>query len=156
MFKLYDVLKKPEKSYHGGETMVQTSRQTITSLATATLCVVIGVMALLFAVYYVNAVNNQNQSNNRLATLQTENNNLQSEIATRNTQISTLNTEVTSLSTEVTSLTAQANTLSTQNQNLQTQVNSLSQTADTLASELAQMEAAGQSGGGGGRIPYMW
>ena len=148
-FKLWDAVKKPEKSYHGGETVNRASRQRTTSLVTATLCIAIGVMAMLFVVYYANAINNQNQSSNQLASLQTQNSDLQNQIASRDSQISSLNTEVSSLS-------GQLNTLSAQNQGLQAQVNQLSQTVDALTSQLAQMEAAyGLGGGGAGRMPYM-
>jgi septal ring factor EnvC (AmiA/AmiB activator) len=132
--KVYHALKKPEKLL-GGESMSLSSKEKIMPLAMVTLCVVIGVMSLLLVVYYANAINNQNQSRSDIASLQTQNSDLQNQITTKNSQISSLNTQL--------------NTLSTDKQNLQGQVNQLSETVDSLASQLAQLEATmGRSVGG--------
>jgi peptidoglycan hydrolase CwlO-like protein len=124
-----------------------TSKERTTSLATVALCIAIGVMAMLFAVYYVNAINNQNQSNDQLATLRAQNADLQNQIASRNSQISSLNAQISSLTT-------QSNTLTMENQDLQGQVNQLTDTVNALAAQLAQMQAA-NGGGGGGRVPLL-
>ena len=102
-----------------------------------TLCIIIGMMTILFVFYYANAINNQNQSHNQITSLQTQNADLQNQLASRNTEVS--------------SLTSQVNSLSTDKQDLQTQVNQLSDTVNSLAYQLAQLQAAmsqGSSGGG--------
>jgi peptidoglycan hydrolase CwlO-like protein len=111
--------------------MTLTQKQKIMPIAMATLCIIVGVLTMLFVVYYANALNNQNQSRNQVAVLQTQNTNL-------NGQVSSLNTQL--------------NTLTADKQTLQTQVNQLSQTVDSLSNQIAQMRAATtQHGSGAGK-----
>jgi chromosome segregation ATPase len=128
--------------------MTLAQKQRIMPLAMATLCTVVGIMSLLFVVYYANAINNQNQSRNQIATLQTQNADLQNQIATRDSQIASLNTQLSSLNTQL-------NTLTADKQNLQDQVNSLSDTVNTLSQQIAQLATMEQSPSRGGARAYM-
>lgn len=110
------------------------SKEKMMPLVMVALCIVIGAVSLLLTVYYANSVNNQNQSRNEIANLQTQNTNLQNQIASGNSQISSLN--------------AQVNTLSADKQNLQAQLNTLSGKADDLTSQLDQVYAAVPQRGG--------
>jgi peptidoglycan hydrolase CwlO-like protein len=108
--------------------MTLTQKQKIMPVAMATLCIIIGVLTMLFVVYYANAINNQNQSRNQVAVLKTQNTDL-------NNQVSSLNTQL--------------NALTADKQNLQTQVNQLSQAVDSLSNQVAQLRATTARGGSG-------
>ncbi|HXX87761.1 MAG TPA: hypothetical protein VEH86_04870 [Candidatus Acidoferrum sp.] len=108
--------------------MTLTQKQKIIPLAMVTLCVIIGMMTILFVFYYANAINNQNQSHTQITNLQTQNTNLQNQLASSNSQIS--------------SLTSQVNSLTADRQSLQTQLDQLSAQITSLSSLIARMQAA--------------
>jgi septal ring factor EnvC (AmiA/AmiB activator) len=128
------------------------SKERIMPYAIATLGIIMAVMAMLFVVYYANATNTANQSQNEVATLQTQNTNLQNQLTNDNSQISSLNAQISSLNAQISSLNGQINTLSTEKQELQQQVNSLSETVNALMGQLTQ---GGSGGAAGSRFPYM-
>jgi peptidoglycan hydrolase CwlO-like protein len=122
--------------------MTLTQKQRITPIAMVTLCIIVVVMTMLFAVYYANAINNQNNLSNRIASLQTQNSDLQNQIASRDAQIASLSNQLSTLNTQMNALTADK-------QNLQGQINQLYDTVDALSQRIAQLNAALGSGSGG-------
>ena len=106
------------------------------TLALIGLCLVIGLMVLLSAVYYTRASSIQNTSNAQIAALQTEKTSLQQQITQQNAQINTMSTQLSSLGTE--------------NQALKTQVDSLNNEINSLTIQISQLQSMSSAMGGQG------